>query len=387
MTKTFDGVANGRGFMKDDLDNRRKVNRSNMQFAILITVVLCVSRPISAATPLEGMIELSFQGKKIEGSPLNWNETTLHLLGRDGRLWDINPDAIKDFKQTSDHFRPYSPSEIRSMLLSELGNDYEVSGTSHYLVAHPKGQSDKWAERFELLYRSFVSYFSLRGFKCSPPPFPLIGIVCRNQREFQQHSIQSGMAAPSGVLGYYALQSNRIMLYDMDAGANSNNWQENASVVIHEATHQTAFNTGVHNRFCPPPVWLAEGLATLFEAPGVYNAHNYPQLSDRINRGRLRDFRLLVESRHRPELLIAIIASDKLFGINPSAAYAEAWAFTFFLIESEPRKYAKYLALTASRAPFSEYSAAQRIADFTVVFGADWRMQEAQFLRFMKSVK
>ena len=358
-----------------------------LHFAILIAVFLGGFSPASAATPLEAMIELSFHGQKIEGAPLSWNENTVHLLGRDGRLWDIEPDSVKDFKQTADHFRPYSPSEIRSMLLGELGKDYEVSGTSHYLVAHPKGQSDKWAERFEDLYRSFVSYFSLRGFRCSAPPFPLIGIVCRNQREFQALSAEKGSTVPNGVLGFYNWKSNRIMLYDMGGAANSSNWQQNASVVIHEATHQTAFNTGEHSRYCPPPVWLAEGLATMFEAPGVYDAHDHPQLSERINRVRLHDFRLLLESRHRPEVLASMIASDQLFSVNPSAAYAEAWAFTFFLGENEPRKYAQYLALTASKQPFSQYSAAQRTADFTGVFGANWRMLEAQFLRFMKGIK
>ena len=359
----------------------------NLQFAILLAVLLGEFSLARAAPPSEAMIELSFQGRKIEGAPLSWNENTVHLLGRDGRLWDVEPDSVKDFKQTADHFRPYSPSEIRSSLLSELGKDYEVSGTSHYLVAHPKGQSDKWAERFEDLYRSFVSYFSLRGFRCSAPPFPLIGIVCRNQREFQTLSAEKGMTVPNGVLGFYNWKSNRIMLYDMGGAANSSNWQQNASVVIHEATHQTAFNTGEHSRYCPPPVWLAEGLATMFEAPGVYDAHAHPQLSDRINRVRLHDFRLLIESHHRPEALASMIASDQLFRVNPSAAYAEAWAFSFFLVENEPRKYAQYLALTAAKQPFSEYSATQRTADFTSVFGSNWQMLEAQFLRFMKGIK
>jgi hypothetical protein len=359
----------------------------NFQFAVLIAVLLSMPLTAWAAPPLEAMIELSFHGQKIEGAPLSWSENTVHLLGRDGRLWDIEPDSVKDFKQTADHFRPYSTSEIRSMLLGELGKDYEVSGTSHYLVAHPKGQSDKWAERFEELYRSFVSYFSQRGFRCSVPPFPLIGIVCRDHREFQTLSAEKGSTVPNGVLGFYNWKSNRIMLYDMGGAANSSNWQQNASVIIHEATHQTAFNTGEHSRYCPPPTWLAEGLATMFEAPGVYDAHDHPQLSERINRGRLHDFRLLVESHHRPELLASMIASDQLFSVNPSAAYAEAWAFTFFLVENEPRKYAQFLALTASKQPFSQYDAAQRTADFTAVFGSNWRMLEAQFLRFMQGIK
>jgi hypothetical protein len=357
------------------------------RFAIFTTVILGFSISVFPASITDAMVELSYQGRKIEGRPLSWNDQKIYLLGRDGWLWKIEPTEVKGFKQTVDYFHSYSPSEIRAALLAELGGDYEVSGTSHYLIAHPAGQGDRWAERFEQLYRSFVSYFSLRGFKCAPPPFPLIGVVCRNQREFQRYSAKSGLAAPNGALGYYASESNRITLYDMGAADNSANWQENASVVIHEATHQTAFNTGVHSRYCPPPIWLAEGLATLFEAPGIYDAHRYPQLSDRINRGRLSDFRLYVESRHKPELIQSIVASDKIFGVNSTAAYAEAWALTFYLIENEPRKYARYLALTAGRPAFSEYGAEQRIADFMAVFGSNWRMLEAQFLRFMKTIK
>ena len=374
--------------------NRCNMKLSNLQFAIcifqfaiVVTLILGMPTSVSAAPTLDAMIELSFQGRKIEGEPISWNENAIHVLARDGRLWKIDPAEVKDYKQMADQFRANSISEIRAMLLGELGKDYEVSGTSHYLVAHPKGQSDKWAERFEELYRSFVSYFSLRGFRCSPPPFPLIGIVCRDHREFQRYSAKNGVMAPNGVLGFYDTNTNRIMLYDMGQTANSNNWRQNASVVIHEAAHQTAFNTGVHSRYCLPPVWLAEGLAMLFEAPGVYDSHSYPQLADRINRGRLSDFRSLVESRHRPELLVSMIRSEQVFGANPSIGYAEAWAFTFYLVENEPRKYAQYLALTASRPAFSEYGAAQRANDFTAVFGSNWRMLEAQFLRFIKAIK
>ena len=160
-------------------------------------------------------------------------------------------------------------------------------------------------------------------------------------------------------------------------------WRRNASVLIHEATHQSAFNTGIHSRYAPPPKWLAEGLAMLFEAPGVHDSRNYTQLADRVNRDRLRAFRQSLLPRHRPELLAAMVASDGLFGRNPPAAYAEAWAMSFFLVESEPAKYVRYLKLTAARPPFAPYTAAQRTADFTAIFGGDWRMLEARLLRFM----
>jgi len=169
-----------------------------------------------------------------------------------------------------------------------------VAGTTHYLVAAPKGQRDRWAERFEDLYRSFVQFFSVRGWDLAAPPSPLVGVVCRNQAEFSRIAVAQGNPPPYGVLGYYDVMTNRISLFDMGgqtAGKNgtgsfwakhpegrsgkmylssfSGNWHENAAVLIHEAAHQTAFNTGVHNRYCLPPTWLVEGLATVFEAPGV----------------------------------------------------------------------------------------------------------------------
>jgi hypothetical protein len=86
-------------------------------------------------------------------------------------------------------------------------------------------------------------------------------------------------------------------------------------------------------------------------------------------------------------LLQEIVASDELFRTNPGAAYAEAWALSFFLEETAPSKYIAYLKRTAAKPPFHECTPAERIADFTAVFGTDWRMLDAQFLRFMAAVR
>jgi hypothetical protein len=125
----------------------------------------------------------------------------------------------------------------------------------------------------------------------------------------------------------------------------------------------------------------------MFEAPGVYDSGHYVQLAERVNRGRLDNFRVILEKQHKPETLQALVASDQFFQMSPPAAYAEAWAFTFFLMENEPRKFAQYLLRTAGREPFSEYDKAHRLADFTAIFGKDWRMLEARFLRFMAEVR
>jgi hypothetical protein len=356
--------------------------------SVLLAAALLGCRPWPAAAvaaPAGGMVEVTLQGRKVEGATLGGPGQGLRLLGRDGRLWQFDPDEVQRLTKVSTQFHPYSLSELRAALLRELGGDYEVSGTGHYLVAHPRGQRDRWAERFEDLYRSFVQYFSVRGMQPAAPPFPLVGVVWKNHADFARHAAPGG-SMPGGVMGYYDLNSNRINVYDMGEHASPANWRQNASVVIHEATHQTAFNIGIHSRYAPTPAWLAEGLAMLFEAPGVHDAHNHPQRADRINRERLHNFRQSVAPHHRPETLASMVASDELFHTSPSDAYAEAWAFAFFLVETQPRQYLQYLKRTAARPPFRQYTESQRTADFTAIFGSDWRMLEARFLRFIAAL-
>ncbi len=352
---------------------------------ILPLALLLASAPARADVTPSWMVRLTLGSQQIEGAPLAWSPAEVHLLGRDGRLWTFDPAAASDFQQTSRHFQSYSVSQLRALMLRELGSAYEATGTSHYLVVHPSGQGDKWAERFEDLYRAFVYYFSVRGLHPSEPVFPLLGIVCENRQEFLRYAAGQGEAAGAGVLGFYSPQSNRIALYDQGAPT-AGGWQSTAGVVIHEATHQMAFNTGIHSRYAPPPHWLAEGLAMMFEAPGVYDSFNHPRLSDRIHRDRLRQFRLLVP-QHRPEVLRDLVGSDRLFGVNPGAAYAESWALSFFLVETSPQKYMRYLAKTAAREAFTPYAAGEREADFTAIFGDDWRMLEARMLRFLEELE
>ena len=55
----------------------------------------------------------------------------------------------------------------------------------------------------------------------------------------------------------------------------------------------------------------------------------------------------------------------------------------FYLSENEPAKLATYLRRLAAAVPFKPQTASDRLADFTTVFGTDWRMLYAHLLRFM----
>lgn len=348
----------------------------------LWTAVSGAAAAARAASPQRPTLEFTYRGQRIQGTPLEQSSSNVVLLTRDGRLLDIDPRAATDARQASATFQGLSPADLRGQLFAEMGKRFDVTGTGHYLVVHPKGQKDLWGPRFEEMYRSFVYWFRTRGFALKEPEFPLVAVVLPNREEFQRYMVEQQVRLSGNVLGFYANQSNRVALYEIPG-----DWQESADTVIHEVTHQTAYNTGVHNRFTQNPRWAVEGLGTLFEAPGVWNWRSHTAQSDRINRGRLDGFRRNQKGQPGPQTLMELVSSDRPFDSNPDQAYALAWAVTLYLVETQPQKYTQYLAKIAARPNFESYPSAARLADFTAAFGANWALFEAHFSRFMADLK
>jgi hypothetical protein len=361
-----------------------------MRFAILAAILSLVPVwQLGAAdlSPKSGLFTLELNGRRMEGAPLEWSNDEVVFLARDGRLATFHPGEAKNYRKLGDRFRGYSASELRAALSKELGKDFEISSTGHYLVAHPPGQGAEWSARFEDLYRACAHYFSVRGFRLAEPQFPLVAVVHRNQADFLRQAKVEGAKVDASVLGYYSPMTNRISMFDVGAGkANKLDSKLNNETIIHEATHQTAYNTGIHRRFGASPRWVVEGLGTLFEASGVYNSRANTSQGARINRGRFDDFRANLSSR-KPGTLAEMVANDRLFQMDPSRAYGEAWAFTFWLVETRPQLYSKYLQTMATRPIFKNYTAEARLEDFTKVFGSNFKLLEAQFLQYMEGVR
>ncbi len=332
------------------------------------------------------VVRLRIGEEWLEGQALAVSKRSVQLLTRDGFLRRIDPSAARDYSRLPGPFRGYPANVMRSRLQKEFGKRFQVSGTGHYLVVHPVGQRDKWARRFEELFRSFQQYFGTRGFRPTAPQFPLVAVVFPDRDEFLQYARSTGARIPTTAIGYYSHWSNRILLYDLTAGRSEQHWHHNAETIIHEATHQTAYNTGIHARYAPPPRWVAEGLATMFEARGVWDSPHYRDRATRINRRMLAQFRKYSKQRAAGSLK-EFVSSDRLFLRDAAAAYAEAWALTFYLSETHPQQYIRYLKRTSSRAPFTRYDAGDRLSDFAAVFGRNLDLFESHYLRFIRSLR
>jgi hypothetical protein len=363
------------------------IERTIPTLVLLAAATLLPAAPARADNSSRSTWSLEMGSTRLEGFALARTSSTLELIGRDGRLWSLPSKQAQSAKQISSKFRSFTPMEVREQLTRELGRAFEVTGTGHYLVAHPRGQKDAWSPRFEDLYRHFIHYFSVRGFQPREPEFPLVAIVWPDREQFFRYAQRQGDKIDSRVLGYYSPKSNRITLYDAGGtAAESAAWHQNADTIIHEATHQTAFNTGVHGRFARTPKWVVEGLGTMFEAPGVWKSEANRRFEDRINRGRLRDFKHFASSL-KPGAMAEFISSDRMFSTDPAQAYALAWSLSFFLVETQSKRYSDYLRLMAKRPAFEDYPSAARLADFTGIFGNNFPLLEKRWQQFIADIK
>jgi hypothetical protein len=343
-------------------------------------MLIVLGVPLSAADPT---LEVQLNGQRLEGKALAWSAAEVLFLARDGQMHRFPPSAAKQARKLSSAFRCYSPNEMRGMLKAEFGQAFEVTGTGHYLVVHPAGQRDQWAQRFEELYRSFVHYFQVRSWRVPESRFPLVAVVFPTKVQYMEYARRTGSAVSADTLGYYSPVSNRILMYDTES-VRGGSEKMNMETILHEAAHQTAFNTGIHDRQYSPPRWVCEGLGTLFEAPGVFAPREHPRQSDRLNVYRLERFATYLKRRQSRGALAEFIATDRLFESDTDAAYAEAWALSFFLAETRPKQYVQYLQRTAGadgKPPGA--TDGERLQDFAGVFGNNLTLLETHYLRFM----
>jgi len=405
--------------------------RPNGRWALLAGAVFLSFAQATEAGSVS-LLEVTSHGQKFQGRLEAKNSRVCWLMGRDGQLAPFEINQIDSIRTVAPRFRAFSLAELRDQLRRELPRQFRIDGAGHFLICAEKN-SRRIGEICEDTYRTFHRYFSVRGFKISQPEFPLVAIVFPDRSSFVAYCRKDGIEPPSGLLGYYMRLTNRVALFDagekLDGGGSASTEATLAApgslastfdrddehrgrllepeqfsaalapvrfdglfegnlqnTIVHETTHQLAFNMGLHSRIGQTPKWVIEGLATMFEAPGIRDSQKSASPKSRINRSRFVWFGNYMQSRRDPHSLDDFVATDDLYASATLDAYAEGWALTFFLAETRHASYGRYLKSIAQRNPLTPYTAAERVADFHRAFG-DTKFLEADYLRFFEKLK
>jgi hypothetical protein len=329
------------------------------------------------------------------------------LLTSDGRLWPIPKEEIAARQSNEKLFQALDRDAHAKQLLTTLPKGFRQFKTKHYTILYntSPGYAQWVGALYERLYAGFYSYWPKKGAELREPEFPLVAIVFDTRRGYEEYSRAELGATTATIMGYYSLQSNLVTMYDLTGledlkfvgDRNSQvrisqvlsqpNAERNVATIVHEATHQLAFNSGLQQRFTDTPFWVSEGLAVFFETPDLDNNRGWQSIGA-VNRYNLINFRKYLRNR-QPGALAALLAEDKRFR-DPATmadAYAEAWALNYYLIRTQGETYTKYLKLLADQTPLVMQEPAERQEQFVKLFGGDLEKLESDFLRYMRNVE
>jgi hypothetical protein len=328
----------------------------------------------------------------------------LVFLGRDGLIWKILPTEI--VKRTLDDapFRAYPKDELVKRTLADLPKGFSAYQTEHYMICYNGSKSYAvWCGAlFERLYMAFRNAWSRQGFAMTKPEFPLVAVVFADKASYVQYAEKTLGDAADSIIGYYEPETtNRTIMYDLTAveGAaaprggpgtrishflTSPNAPGAVSTIVHEATHQIAFNSGLHQRLSDCPKWFSEGIAMYCETPDLHGNKGWAGIGA-VNRVRLAQFQQFQQQRRPVKSLKSLIVDDERL-INADRvidAYAESWALTYFLLHKHPKEYIAYLKDLSRKQPLKKDGPATRLAEFEKRFGRLDAL-ETEFLNYME---
>jgi Protein of unknown function (DUF1570) len=382
-----------------------KTNRAFWRAALVSLVVAFASR-LSAADG-DPLVRLTFVGDAEQATTVEGKVVVeaadggVLLLGRDGRLWSVTPKQKPRSESAGRPFSLISADELGRSLTASLGENFEIVKTRHYVIATGAGtEYAQWCgDLFERLLEAFLTHWKNKGLVLAEPPGPLPAIIFPDEHSFKAYASADAGQFGEESKGYYSMRTNRIVLYDLTAAKGKKRATSaaeikrrtaaaafNVATIVHEATHQIAFNSGLHVRFADNPLWLTEGMAMSFETPDLDGGHAWRTIGQ-INRPRYNRFQSYLRHRPRNSLSTLVSQTERFTDSRKAAdAYAEAWALTYFLNEKHSDEYVAYLKRLATKQPLIWDEPEGRLADFKAAFGDKLPALDADFLRFMRSL-
>ncbi len=314
----------------------------------------------------------------------------LLLKTRDGQLWAVTPDELVSHTSDDTAFEPLSADELGAQVLRTLPAGFQIHPTAHYLIVSDTSRAySQWCgSLFERLYLAFTNYWKRRGFDTHEPEFPLVAVVFADRRAYVHYGQNEVGPNIEQIIGYYSLRTNRVTTFDLtgvemyrqpgdrsSSAAGINQMlrrpaaEQAVATIVHEATHQLAFNEGLQTRYTDIPLWVSEGIAVYFETPDLTSQKGWRNIGA-VNYRRLDTFRRFLPERP-PGSLRSLLANDDRFRDPRQAdeAYAEAWALTYFLLQKKSAAFHEYLRRLAKKELLIWDEPSQRLDEFIDVFG------------------
>jgi hypothetical protein len=337
--------------------------------------------------------QVTLQGRIVATPSLD----TLLLMTSDSHYHSTEKKSVLQHTSDSVPFEYDDKAVLSRTLQREFGSQFHVQSSMHYVICSSAsaGDTNRCNAALERLFKGFFAFWKNRGLPLTHPPNQLVIVLHGNREMYQQHGQGELGDAVNSVHGYYSQKTNRVNLLAIDVaprngifgGASGVLASRTMATVIHEATHQLSYNSGLQTRLAPHPLWFSEGLAVFFEPPNLKTQTGYQPIGS-VSPLHLGTYR--AASRVRKVMnLKELLAHDRVFRDSATIrmAYSQSWALTYFLIRTRRAEFLKYLETQGAKQSLSTDSPEVRLRDFEVVFGGTIRELQREFERYMQRVK
>ena len=380
-----------------------------MRSSLLLAGVLTLLLPLARSAHAVDHVSLHRDDKPVHVSGkvlVEAQDGGLLVMDSARVLWAVTPDELVRHEKDALPFESMDKGSMAQHLLNEMPRGFRIHATAHYVICY--NTTEAYAEwcgaLFERLYLAFNNYWRKRGLDLKDPEWPLVALVFDGKPSYSRYAEAELGEATSSIIGYYSLRTNRVTTYDLTGvdgqlGSRASTAvqinrilsrpeaERTVATIIHEATHQLAFNCGLQTRYADIPLWVSEGVAIYFETPDLRSSRGWRNIGG-VNRVRLAEFRRYLRARPADSLL-TLISNDERFRSSRTApqAFAEAWALNYFLIRKHPDEYLEYMRGLSAKNQLLYDTPEERMAEFKQAFGDDLSRLEQEFLRYLRGVR
>lgn len=245
---------------------------------------------------------------------------------------------------------------LLSAVQAEKNPSRSAYETDHYSIIHDTQNSEvrEIGNLLEFAYNHFNFIFGQNGFDLQSPSEKMTWYCFTDQKSFSDHALAADGMNLYWLTSYYSAKTNSVCIVKP---GNLMEWKKETipssgstvagvyilpavdsagnelTMILHEAAHQLAFNTGLQKQKVMYPVWFSEGLAVNFENSMPNSVANIRQqrLCKMYNENTLIPLKEFILITRMPE--------------NASARkdiYAQSSVFFKFLSERHPESLRNY---------------------------------------------
>lgn len=287
-------------------------------------------------------------------------------------------------------FEAISKDELEKRLTSVDFRGFKTNQTRRYLYVYNTSENFALVTSriLETMFRGVVQHAQAQRIEVSEPDVPLVALMFRTEDEFQQYR-----RMPPGVVAYYHVLSNRIVMYEESKLGRIKPElaiQQSISTIAHEGAHQILHNIGVQTRLSVWPMWLAEGLAEYY-APTTFGSRLRWKGAGQVNDLRMFELENYLLSNSNNGLNGDTISATVRAARLTSTGYASAWALTHYLAKSMRPEFNGFVREMSKLGPLEGYYTTRRpglipenLEIFKKHFGSDLSELEHRMVLHLK---